>query len=86
LDKPAIYRIKVLGFVPERWADRLGSMKVVDVKQKTTALEGWLPDQAALKGVLDTLYRLHLPLLEVTCLPNGWSVVSPSHPENFSQG
>jgi hypothetical protein len=86
LDKPAIYRIKVLGFVPEHWADRLGSMKVVGVKQKITALEGWMPDQAALKGVLDTLFQLHLPLLEVTCFPNSWSIVSASHPENFSHG
>ena len=54
--------------VPECWEDRLGSMEVVDIKQKMTTLEGCLPDQAALKGVLDTLYQLHLPLLELTCL------------------
>jgi hypothetical protein len=68
MDKPAFYRIKVRGIVPECWEDRLGSMEVVDVKQKITVLEGWLPDQAALKGVLNTLYQLHLPLLELTCL------------------
>ena len=66
MDKPAFYRIKVRGMVPECWEDRLGSMEVVDVKQKMTTLEGCLPDQAALKGVLDTLYQLHLPLLEIT--------------------
>jgi len=31
-------------------------------------LEGWLLDQAALAGVLDTLFVLRLPILEVTCL------------------
>jgi hypothetical protein len=33
-----------------------------------TVLEGWLPDQAALAGVLNTLYELHLPLLSVEIL------------------
>ncbi len=32
------------------------------------ALEGQLADQAALSGVLDTLYQLHLPVLSVDCL------------------
>jgi len=33
-----------------------------------TTLEGRLLDQAALAGVLNTLYELHLPVLEVKCL------------------
>jgi len=43
-------------------------MHVVAVSSAQTTLEGWLPDQAALKGVLDTLYELRLCLEEVTCL------------------
>ena len=35
---------------------------------KTTILLGHLPDQAALSGVLNTLYDLHLPLLKVECI------------------
>ena len=35
---------------------------------KTTKLLGQLPDQAALSGVLNTLYDLHLPLLKVECI------------------
>ena len=31
-------------------------------------LEGRLPDQSALAGVLDTLFSLHLPLVEVAFL------------------
>ena len=30
----------------------------------------WLADQAALSGVLDALYGLHLPLLSVECADN----------------
>ena len=68
LDKPAVYRIKVRGVVPESWIDRLGGMEIVAVSSIETTLEGGLPDQAALKGVLDTLYELRLCLDEVTCL------------------
>ena len=65
MDMPAIYRITVEGVVPETWLDRLGGIQIVATDPATTTLEGWLPDQAALKGVLDSLYSLHLPLLEV---------------------
>jgi len=65
LDKPAVYRIKVRGVVPESWIDRLGGMQIVAVSSIETTLEGGLPDQAALKGVLDTLYELRLCLNEV---------------------
>jgi len=68
LDKPAVYRIKVRGVVPESWIDRLGGMEIVAVSSIETTLEGGLPDQAALRGVLDTLYELRLCLEEVTCL------------------
>ena len=68
MDKPGTYRIKVRGSVPESWIVRLGGMRVVAVSSAQTTLEGWLPDQAALRGVLDTLYELRLCLEEVTCL------------------
>jgi hypothetical protein len=42
----------------------------VDGAQET-ALVGWLRDQAALFGVLITLYDLHLPLLSVEHVGNG---------------
>jgi len=68
MDKPAVYRIKVRGVVPESWIDRLGGMEILAVSSIETTLEGGLPDQAALRGVLDTLYELRLCLEEVTCL------------------
>jgi hypothetical protein len=54
-------------------------MGSVSVSSAATTLEGRLPDQAALNGVLDTLYQLHLPLLEVICLPHGRPVISAYH-------
>ena len=68
LDKPGTYRIKVHGSVPESWMDRLGGMRIVAASSALTTLEGRLPDQAALRGVLDTLYELRLPIEEVTRL------------------
>lgn len=69
---PATYRIRIKGGLDERWSDRLGGMiittsKVGDRKPVTT-LVGPLLDQAALLGVLNALYDLHLPLFSVECL------------------
>ena len=72
LTTPATYRIRVQGHIRTDWDDRFGGMAlsrettVEDVK--TTTLTGHLPDQAALSGVLNTLYDLHLPLLNVECV------------------
>lgn len=52
--------------IPASWHDRLGGMRITFVAPGETTLEGRLADQAALKGVLDTLYGLYLPLLKVT--------------------
>ena len=66
-DRPGIYRIRVQGFLDESWSERLGGMSITtryrgDPKQVTT-LVGIMVDQAALAGVLNTLYELHLTLL-----------------------
>jgi hypothetical protein len=36
-----------------------------------TVLVGLLADQAALTGVLNALYELHLPVLSVECIDGG---------------
>jgi hypothetical protein len=72
-DGPAIYRISVKGHLSEDWSDRLGGMAICYSHESgaaTTALCGRLLDQAALLGVLNALYSLHLPLLSVEHLGN----------------
>ena len=69
MDKPTVYRIKVRGVLPDGWLDRLGGLQVTANTAEGMTLEGLLPDQAALAGVLETLYSLHLPIVEVTRLP-----------------
>ncbi len=68
MDKPASYRIKVQGVVPDSWTDRLGDLKIVESTSEGMTLEGRLLDQSALAGVLDIFFSLHLPILEVICL------------------
>ena len=55
------------------WSDRLEGMTVeVEAsggKAPISTLLGVLQDQAALSGVLMTLYELHLPVISVKHLP-----------------
>jgi hypothetical protein len=74
-DGPAMYRISVQGRIPARWCDRLEGMAITERSPETeapvTTLLGELADQAALVGVLNTLYELHLPMLSVERLSAG---------------
>ena len=67
LETPATYRIRVQGHIEDYWADRLGGMVISRAYSEKniplSILIGHLPDQAALSGVLNTLYDMHMPLL-----------------------
>jgi len=65
-----LYRIRVKGFLPDGWVDRLGGLQISAKTSEGVTLQGWLPDQSALAGALDTLHLLRLSILEVTLLEN----------------
>ena len=69
---PAIYRIRVRGRLDANLAERLEGMHIENLVQDNgkveTVLEGRLLDQAALSGILNKLYDLHLPVMSVDCL------------------
>ena len=71
-DGPAPYRIRVLGHLDDSWSDRLGGMVLTRAfssdKQPMTILIGRLEDQAALAGVMNALYSLHLSVFSVELL------------------
>ena len=71
-DRPATYQISVQGMIDPDWSDRLSGMTIGLIREEApppvTTLKGELSDQAALVGVLNTLYELHLPILSVLCL------------------
>ena len=75
MQKPAAYRIQVKGKLSEKWSGRLADMQIScdssDGQESLTTLEGTLRDQAALSGVLNTLYELHLVVVSVECLGGG---------------
>lgn len=72
-DGPAAYQITVRGLITPEWSGRLEGMTinrlVLDDGTIFTVLTGELTDQAALSGVLNTLYDLRLPLVAVNKLP-----------------
>jgi hypothetical protein len=74
MDKPCMYRISVEGELGSSWSDRLGGMDITveqrerEGEQPVTVLLGLLLDQAALAGVLEALYELHLPVLSVQAI------------------
>lgn len=73
MNTPAIYRIRVEGRLDADWSDRMQGMNITDAEGAggRSVLVGRLKDQAALSGVLNALYELHLPVLSVDCLENG---------------
>jgi hypothetical protein len=72
-DDPAAYQITVQGTITPSWSERLEGMTVSRLSFEggtaITILTGDLTDQAALTGVLNTIYELRLPLLAVNRLP-----------------
>jgi hypothetical protein len=71
---PAEYKISVIGFLDENMSDRLGGLAILNTNPDQCAdapivtLTGKLTDQAALFGVLNSLYNMRMPLLAVECL------------------
>jgi hypothetical protein len=63
------YQILVEGALDPRWSGSLAGLAISVRKQPeqpvVTVLRGLLADQAALQGVLDTLFMLNMPLLLV---------------------
>lgn len=67
MDKSTSYQIRVQGHVSPRVAERLGlSIAEVDEPdQSVTTLSGRVVDQAALLGILNSLYGMGFSLVSV---------------------
>jgi hypothetical protein len=81
-DLPSRYRIRVHGWLNASWASRLGDMAITvshaTSQQPVTTLTGEVVDQAALMGVLNTLYDMGFPLLKVERLRPPPSIEGPN--------
>lgn len=73
--EPATYRISILGMLDKQWSDYCGGMTIEHAlvldHYPITILMGRLTDQAALVGVINTLYDMGCPLLLVECVEDG---------------
>ncbi len=68
MGSPAIYQIEVQGNVDISWHDNLAGMNITCMEagsSMVTTLIGRLKDQAALAGLLQSLYEMRLPILSV---------------------
>jgi hypothetical protein len=70
LDQRARYEIRVQGRLEASWLEHIGDLKIGTERTQppVTVLTGMVVDQAALQGLLTSLYSLGLPLLLVRCL------------------
>ncbi len=72
LFEPAIYRISIFGKLDKNWSDYFGGMTIEyesDLHHHArTILTGQLVDQAALIGVLNSLYDIGCPIISVECV------------------
>jgi hypothetical protein len=72
MSDPADYRIRIQGRIGPSWIGRLAGMVATESSgesgEEVTTLVGRLADQAALAGILNTLYELHLPVLSAEWL------------------
>lgn len=70
-NSPAFYVIRITGVLDEQWSGYLGGLSIAtdqpgeDAASVITTLTGQLIDQAALMGVLNTLYDYQYTLLSV---------------------
>ena len=71
LDRPAYYRIRLRGRLTADWSEWFNGLTLTEGDDESgpiVTLSGFVPDQAALQGVLNKLVSLNLQLLGVELL------------------
>jgi len=70
--EPATYSISILGTLDKKWSDYYGGMTIEHAtvldRYPMTTLTGILADQAALLGILNSLYDSGYPIISVECV------------------
>ena len=68
-EKAETYQIRVKGNLDEKWADWFDGFRITNQDVNETVLEGPVPDQAALHGLLARIRDLGLPIRSIVSLP-----------------
>ena len=68
MDKPTYYEIRVKGHLASAWTDWFSGLQITNLENGDATLTGYLPDQAALNGVLNRISSLSLPLISVNAV------------------
>lgn len=72
LETPSIYQINVQGNIVLSYSLTLSQFQInyekIEGETDKTMLVGKVEDQAALSGILNTLYELHMQVLSVECI------------------
>jgi hypothetical protein len=63
---PEYYEIRIRGHLDKRWSEWFTGLKLTCLEGDVSLLSGWLPDQAALHGLLERIRDLNLPLLSIS--------------------
>jgi hypothetical protein len=84
--EPATYRICILGTLDKQWSDYCGGMTIEHERglnlYPITILTGLLADQAALIGVINSLYDMGCPILGVEFVEAGKLRIFPDSEGN----
>ena len=62
---PEYYEIKIKGHLDQGWSESFADLKFTYPEEHVTVLSGWLPDQAAIHGLLERIRDLNLTLISV---------------------
>jgi len=65
-DTSISYEIKIRGHLDGHWSDWLGGLEITRDEQGNSLLTGFIPDQAALHGILVQIRDLGLTLVSIT--------------------
>jgi hypothetical protein len=78
-DQPVYYEIRLKAALSAHWSDWFGEMRVTMDNAGQTVLAGWIPDQAALFGVLTRIRDLGIVLISVSRIDNTEVHSTPGH-------
>jgi len=67
-DKVETYQIKIKGILDDKWSDWFDGFTIAHQTENETILEGPVPDQAALHGLLARIRDLGLPIRSIVNL------------------